>query len=101
MNSARSAVRYAEGDDRAAGFGSSYEGILCASLEHSVGQMPGSWPMLVTHGPRQCRGGQYLDDGRRACGGPAADDASIVFVLHWTSGRLVACWCVSGPRQEG
>ena len=34
---ARSAVRYAYGDDGAISYGRSYQGILCASLKHSVG----------------------------------------------------------------
>jgi hypothetical protein len=45
------AVRYADGDDGGVGYDRSYEGIMCACLEHSARQMPGSWPMLATHDP--------------------------------------------------
>jgi hypothetical protein len=46
---ARSAVRYADGDDGGVGYDRSYEGIMCACLEHSARQTPGSWPMLATY----------------------------------------------------
>ena len=49
MRRARSAVRYADGDDGGVGYDRSYEGIMCACLEHSARQTPGSWPMLATH----------------------------------------------------
>ncbi len=47
--SAISAVRYADGDDGGVGYDRSYEEIMCACLEHSARQTPGSWPMLATH----------------------------------------------------
>jgi len=34
---ARVTARYAYGDDGAISYGRSYQGILCASLKHSVG----------------------------------------------------------------
>lgn len=72
------AVRYADSDDRAVGYGSSYEGILCASLEHSVRQMPGAGRVCPERHSQTARVALYSAGFLRAVVDPAGSSSLAV-----------------------